>query len=105
MPFEIKLNGRAYTTDQLTLEEAEALELECGKTWLELNPIRSAKEFKATARVFLTREKGADEAARIVSTLTLRAALDAVRWVDEDIPDVFVDGIPKVEATTSTPTS
>jgi hypothetical protein len=105
MPFELSLNGATYRTDSLTLDEAERLETECGKTWLKLNPALSAKEFKATARVFLARDHAPADVDRLVSAMTVGTAMQAVAWVEDDLPTMFEDGLPKAAAGNSTGTS
>lgn len=97
MPFELTLDGRVYNTHSLSLDESEQLEKECGKTWLELNPVRSSTEFRATARVFLTRDHDAADVERILANVTIQSAMAAVEWVDDDLPTVFEDGLPKAE--------
>lgn len=98
MPFELTLDGRSYRTDGLTLAEAEQLESEAGKSWLELNPIRSAKEFRVIATCFLRRDLNPDKAQAIIAELTLGTAMESVRWVDDDLPDTYNDGIPSPKA-------
>lgn len=95
MPFFLELDGQSFRTDDLTLEEAERLEGECGRTWLELNPVRSAKEFRATARVFLTRQHAPEVAAKMVSEMTIAQATAAVKFVPEDLPEIYEDDLPK----------
>lgn len=98
MPFELTLDGRVYRTDSLTLAEAEQLEAEVGKSWLELNPIKSAKEFRVIATRFLIRDLNPDKAQAIVAELTLGTAMQSVKWVDDDLPDTYDDGIPSPKA-------
>lgn len=98
MAFQVTLEGKAYSTDSLTLGEAEVLEAECGRTWLELNPVRSSKEFRATARVFLHRDYAPGDVDRIVNGFTIKMAMGAVVWVDDDLPRVFEDGMPDPKA-------
>lgn len=107
MPFEVTLDGKTYSTDSLTLNESDRLEEECGRTWLELNPVRSSKEFRAVARVFLARDHSPAEVEQVVASITIGEAMAAVEWVDHDLPGVFVDGMPdpKVEGGPSTTTS
>lgn len=105
MPFEITIDGHAYRTDDLTVAEAEELEDECGQTWLQLNPIRSAKEFRATAALFLRRTRTPEVAAKEAAALTVKAAQENVRWVEDNLPTEFSDGIPKEEGSPSTTTS
>jgi len=107
MPFELVLEGKTYRTDDLTIEEAEIIEDVSGRTWLQLNPMRSAKEFRAVAVAFLSRDFDADKAKLMVAGLAIQTAQDAVRFVDDDLPRLFEDGLPdpKAEGGNSTSTS
>lgn len=105
MPFEIEIGGNVFRTDDLTIVEAERLEEQCGKTWLQLNPLRSAKEFRATAILFLCRTLTPDVAAKEADAITIKMAQDSTRWVDDNLPTEFVDGLPKAAGVDSTPTS
>lgn len=105
MGFEVTLDGVVYRTDALTIDEATVLEGECGKNWLELNPIRSSSEFRATARVFLSRDHDPGTVDQLLAKMTIGDAMAAVKWVEGDIPAVFEDGLPKAEGGASTTTS
>jgi len=105
VPFELTIDGRVYSTNSLTLDESTLLEKECGKNWLELNPIRSSTEFRETVRVFLTRDHNPGDVERILANFTIQSAMAAVEWVDDDLPTVFEDGLPKAEGGPSTTTS
>lgn len=105
MPFELELDGHTYNTDQLRLADAVELEKVLGRTWQELNPLRSAEEFQAFALICLRQDHPADQAAKIVDELPLGAALAAARWVGDDLPDAYEDGLPKVAGERSTITS
>lgn len=105
VPFELTVAGQVFNTDHLSLDEAAQLEAECGKTWLELNPVRSSQEFRATVQVFLARHHAPADIERIVAGFTVQSAMAAVEWVDSDLPAVFEDGLPKAEGGFSTTTS
>jgi len=105
MGFALTIDGRVYTTDSLSIDESEQLEKECGKSWLELNPIRTSTEFRATVRVLLTRDHTPADIERILADFTVKSAMAAVEWVDDDLPTVFEDGLPKAEGGPSTTTS
>lgn len=105
MPFEITIDGKVFRTDDLTIAEAEQLEEECGQTWLTLNPIRSAKEYRATAVLFLSRTRPPDVAAKEAAAITVKVAQENARWVDDNLPTEFSDGLPKEEGSPSTTTS
>ncbi len=105
MPFEIRIDGQVYNTDNLSVAEAVELEKALGKTWRELNPLGSAEEFQAFATVCLRRDHPADQAAKIAQELPLSVALSATKWVGDDLPEIYEDGYPKAEAGPSTTTS
>lgn len=102
MPFELTIDGQVYRTDDLTIEEAAALEKECDKTWLQLNPLRSAQEFQATAAMFLRRTRAPEVAAKEAAAIRVQVAQESIRWVDDNLPTEYVDGIPKAEGSPST---
>lgn len=81
MPFEFTLQDKTYTTDSLTLDEAVLLEEELGKPWSLLSPTGTAREYQAIARVLLTRDFGAEQAAKLTSAMTISEIPDSVRWV------------------------
>ena len=105
MPFELTLDGKVYNTDILSVSEAVELEKMIGRPWTQLNPLGSAEEFQAFATVCLSHDHPADQAAKIAADLPLGVALSAARWVPDDLPDGFEDGLPKAEAGPSTTTS
>lgn len=105
MPFEITLDGHVYSTDDLSVAEAVELEKALGKTWRELSPSGSAEEFQAFAAVCLRRDHPADQAAKIARETPLSVALSAARWIEDDLPATYEDGLPKVEEGPSTTTS
>jgi hypothetical protein len=105
VPFELTLDGHTYNTDDLTVAEAVALEKELGRSWQQLNPLGSAEEFQAFAAVCLRRHHSAEEAAKLAAELPLGVALAAAKWVADDLPIMFEDGLPKAEGDPSTTTS
>lgn len=105
MPFELILDGRTYSTDQMSVAEAVELEKVLDKTWRELNPLSSAEEFQAFAAICLRRDHPSDQAAKMAAELPLGEALLAARWVDDDRPTEYEDGSPKAEGEPSTTTS
>jgi hypothetical protein len=102
MPFIVTVGNREWRTDDLTLDEAIKIEEAIGRTWLEINPFRSAVDAKAIMVTFLTREMAPDAAAAKVGALSLREVLDGVKTAKDDLPDTFEDGIPKAEDGPST---
>ncbi len=105
MAFELTVAGEVFRSDDLTIDEAVAIEKATGTSWLYLNPLRSGETFRAMAVAFLRRTKTPAEAEAIVGKLGLRDAIAAVKVVEEDLPDEYEDGLPKAEGDPSTPTS
>lgn len=105
MAFEITIEGEAYRTDDLTLDEAVAVEKATGTSWLYINPLRSAADCRALMVAFLCRTRSKGDAEAIVQKLGMRQAIDAVKRVEQDLPDEYEDGLPKAVGDPSTPTS
>lgn len=112
MPYSVKIDGKVYNTDDLTLDECievekyvRRLDPEAPRTWGSLMPLRSAVDCKAVMRVFLLRERTPAEADAFLSTLTAGKAVDAVDKVEDDLPDEYEDGLPKAEGEPETTTS
>ena len=98
MPYKVTVEGQSFLTDDLTLDEAIAIEEATGVPWTRINPIDSGDHCKRIMTTFLARTRSAEEAAKIVGGLTLRQVLAQVVWVDEDLPDEYEDGLPKAAA-------
>lgn len=96
MPFKITVEGESFTTLDLSIDELCEVEEVTGRTWWELNPAASARDFRAFAIVWLTRKHGKELARAKVGALNYVAALDAVEFQsDSDLPDVYENNIPK----------
>lgn len=99
MPFHFTLDGKEFTSDDLTVDEAVRIEELMGKSWLDINPVLHGSAFRAMAIVFLSKHMDATAASKYVGGIPLNKVLEHVRWVEEeDLPDVYEDGIPKAEA-------
>lgn len=105
MPYSIKLDGREYNTDDLTLDECIALEKELDRSWVAIVPLRSATDCRAVMRAFLLRDRSPEEADAFLSKLSAGKALRSVNVVDSDLPDEYEDGLPKAEGESETTTS
>lgn len=105
MPFILTLDDGEFSTDNLTLEEAEAIEKALEITWFEMNPARSATQCRAIIAVFLARSHEETEAVKLAASITVGQARKMVRWEKDDLPDVYEDGVPKVAGARSTSTS
>jgi len=103
VPFIITYNDEEFSTDNLSIEEAEAIETALGITWFEMNPARSAGQFKVVTAVFLARTRDETEAAKTAAAITVGEARKAVRWEKDDMPDAYEEGLPKAEGVPGTP--
>ena len=102
MAYLVRFEGEAFNTDDLTLDEAIAIEKVTGRSWVLINPFRSAEDCKAIMVTFLARARGEDEANKLVGALSLGDVLKAVDVAPDDLPDTFEGGLPLAEAGTST---
>lgn len=103
MPFRVTVEGESFVVDDLTLDEAIAIEKALDTTWAYINPLRSAEHCRAIMQAFLARTRSVEEAAKIVGGMSIKAATEAVEHVPEDdLPDEFEDGLPKAAGGTST---
>jgi hypothetical protein len=105
VPFILTLDDGEFSTDNLTLEEAEAIEKALEITWSEMNPSRSAAQCRVVSAVFLARSHDETEAAKMAAAITVGQARKMVRWEQDDLPDLYEDGIPKAAGGRSTSTS
>lgn len=95
MPYKVTVQGQTFTTDDLTLDEAVAIEAATGETWRAINPLRSAAHCREIMTCFLARTKGRDDAASFVGALSMNEALDGVEFeADPDLPSEYSDGMP-----------
>ena len=104
MPYRITLDGKDYNTDDLTLDEAIAVEKVTGNSWSVVVPLRSATDCKAVMRAFLLRDRTPEEADAFLSKLSAGKALRAVEVVPDDLPDEYEGGFPKAEGESETTT-
>lgn len=95
MPYRITIDDATFESDDLTLDEAIAIEQATGTAWSNLNPMRSGEHCKLVIAAYLARTRGPEEAAKVVGSMTLREVLAAVKWVDDDLPTEYEDGLPK----------
>lgn len=102
MPFEVSFGDQKWRTDDLTLDEAIGIQEITGRSWMLINPFQSAEDCKAIMVAFLAREMDRQTAEAKVGAMSLREALDSVNVVKDDLPDQYVDGIPKAVAGPST---
>lgn len=58
MAYKITIDGESWITEELTLDEACAVEEETGASWHTMQPLTSAKHAKAIMARFLARRVG-----------------------------------------------
>lgn len=102
MAYLVRYESEAFNTDDLTLDEAITIEKATGRSWVLINPFRSAEDCKAIMVAFLARNRGDEEAAKLVGALSLGEVLKAVDVAPDDLPDTFEGGLPLAEGDTST---
>lgn len=81
------LNGTTYAVDDLTIDEAAAIEIELGITWEVMNPAKSAVQARAILTRFLARDKGDEEGLRIIGAMTMAQFVKLVKIEDTDPKD------------------
>lgn len=108
MSWHIEFEGEVYRDADLTLGQCERLEELTGRSWLNIHPIRYAKDALAVLTVVV-----ADRTGQPVDTLRTRlASLRADEVIDlmkiptetDDRPTEYVDGNPQPADEPSTPT-
>lgn len=100
MAWKVRVGDTWRNTDDLTLDEIEAVEAASGVSWGLLNPLRSAPAAKALIAAFLIADGVPDADARVqVGALKLKTVKHAFEYVeDEDsLPDQWEEGLPVVD--------
>ena len=78
MSYRVTIDGHSWLTDDLTLDEACAIEEETGTTWHVMEPINSAKIAKSILSHFLAREMGLMMARGRVGIMTITETLACI---------------------------
>lgn len=80
--------GVSIRESEMTVGEAERIEQLCGESWAELNPVQSARQFRAIIQAALESSgKKPTEAVEIVQSLKAVEAVDHVRTeLSEPVP-------------------
>lgn len=99
MSWRVRVGDTWRNTDDLTLDEVEAVEAASGVPWGFMNPLRSVSTAKAIYAAFLVSDGDSDADARTkVGALTMKTAKHTFRYVeDDDLPDNWEDGLPVVD--------
>lgn len=84
MSYRVTVDGRSWLTDELTLDEACAIEEELGLSWHSMEPINSAKHAKAIIARLMTHVANPaecptlDAAKRRVGCMTITEVLECI---------------------------
>lgn len=85
MAWTISFEGQEFSSDDLTIEELEAVEKVSGEPWSMLNPIRSVASAKALLSVALIRKGLTDEeVAEKLGSLTVKDFRSVFDWQTEE---------------------
>jgi hypothetical protein len=89
MAFKVTVDGESWLTDELTLDEACALEEEIGATWHTMEPINSARHARGIIARFLARKVGLELAQARVGTMTIAQILECIGTSEDDKSATF----------------
>lgn len=97
--FEFHVDGETFTHLDLTGAEVRRLEHRFGVDFGDLRPMGNITHRLAILEAFLARTKGDDAGAQVeaMSLRDLDKAVKAVWGKEDDLPDSYVDGLPKAE--------
>ena len=98
--------GQRYHLGDLKVKEVEALEVSLECRYGEILPFASMRHKVAIMVIMLLRDRPEADVTKIIADLTLDEVDKMWEMADDDLPEVYTDGIPdpKVEEL-STPTS
>lgn len=104
--------GTDYWVDGFSIAEAEEVEEALRdpdnpgtERWIHWSPIGLARHCRVLSAVFLRRTKSAEEVEGILTSTPFAALRGMWDLREEDLPTVYEDGVPNLEASPSTPTS
>lgn len=108
MPWLVKFEGEVLNTEDLTLDELEAIETATSVPWITFNPVTSVPVAKALLALCLVKSGLSDDVAREkVGQYRVRDLKDVFELVDAgaDLPGSWVDGQPDPKAAAGEATS
>lgn len=106
MSYRVTIDGHSWLTDELTLDEACAIEEELGMSWHTMEPINSARHAKAIISRLMAHREGVtlDLARARLGEMTVQQVL-ACMTVDKKPGESAGQAAPKAEGTPSGDTS
>jgi hypothetical protein len=103
--FALRYDGNLLRSGDMTGREVVDLERALGVGYLDIRPGSNVAHRMAMLAVFLRREHDEAETEKILDGLSLRDLDRMIEVVEDDLPTLFEDGIPKEEAEVTTRTS
>lgn len=103
--WQFTFDGEVYRESELTIAQCEDVEDMLGLSWLQINPVRSAKQARGLLSVLHSDRTGKprDEVFAAVGKLTAEAfTVDVLKLVDDDLPELYGDGMPNPDGFPST---
>lgn len=98
MAWVITFDGQVFREADLTIDEAERMEIATNTSWRFINPLRSAGHARAILQTLLETRTGlsADDAKAKVGALKVSDFLDllSAEEDDADLPTRYEDGFP-----------
>jgi hypothetical protein len=97
VPWKFTYQGDVWVSSELTVGECEQIETATGRTWLNINPLRSAKDALDTLAPMVAARTGRPVADVRAELAALRAddLMASVEPTDMDTPTEYRDGNPQ----------
>ncbi len=95
--WRLSYQDETYDERALTMAQAEAIEEFLGLSWLQIHPVRSAKQARGVLAVLHAERTGRDRGevfGELGSLTTEQFIVDCLSYVDDDIPGSIADGFP-----------
>jgi hypothetical protein len=97
--------GKKYRLGDMTLKEVEAVEAATNVAYVFLNPLANMGHKVAYMTCFLMRDHKDEVAKALVAKITLTEVEKMWTLEEDDMPDMYEDGIPSPVGEPGTPTS
>lgn len=100
----IRWDDHVLSENDITIGQAERIELVTGESWLRINPLRSAKHAAGIATVMVADATGEDVDVVAAKVKALRVGdflTEILDFVEDDTPGMHEDGNPPVAGTST----
>jgi hypothetical protein len=98
-------DDQRFHVGDLKVTEVEALEKQLGCRYVEIYPLGTMSHKVALTRMFLARSHPPDVVDKIVADLTMDQVDKMWTIEEDDLPEIYEDGLPLEVGERSTPTS